>query len=155
MDNVMLALLSHSSIVGSWNAAVQRKFNNYPNPQWKPCWDWSNPKVGEALKALEYMRFGNHEDLDRILEKVISTLAPTSEQQLQETDQQVQQDLEYTCFGNQLDLGLPQDNLMSMLISTSERQLPADDHMARPEPNTGRDFAMPEDQFEEYLRQIA
>ncbi|KAF9634101.1 hypothetical protein BFW01_g4996 [Lasiodiplodia theobromae] len=86
MDNVMLGLLSHSSIVGPWNAAIQSKSNNYPNNQWQPHWDWSNPRAGEALAALEYMRFNNHEDLDRVLDIVISTLTPASEQQLYGVD---------------------------------------------------------------------
>lgn len=89
----MLGLLSHSSIAGPWNAAVQRKSNNYPSPQWRPHWDWSNPQAGDALAALEYMRFDNHEDLDRILDNVISALTFASEQQLHGTGHDVQPDL--------------------------------------------------------------
>ncbi|KAF4544555.1 uncharacterized protein LTHEOB_6125 [Lasiodiplodia theobromae] len=85
MNNVMLGLLSHSSIVGPWNAAVQRKSNNYPSPQWQPRWDWSNPQAGEALAALEHMRFDNRGDLDRILDNVMSALTSASEQQLHGT----------------------------------------------------------------------
>lgn len=93
MDNVMLGLLSYPSIIGPWKTTIQRKYNNYPNLQWQPRWDWSDSRAGKALAALEYMRFNNHEDLDRVLDIVISTLTPASEQQLHGVSHDAQPDL--------------------------------------------------------------